>query len=66
MNYDVVIEKRAKKFIDSQIKEQQSRILNAMESCLMVIPDLYKVMTAYFACVWVRIGLYTKSKITSY
>ena len=30
MNYNVVIKKRAKKFIDSQTKEQQLRILNAI------------------------------------
>ena len=35
MNYNVVIEKRAKKFIDSQSKEQQLRILNAIEK----LPD---------------------------
>jgi mRNA interferase RelE/StbE len=55
MNYNVVIEKRAKKFIDSQTKEQQLRILNAIGK----LPDGdTKPLQSYESIFRLRVGAY--------
>ena len=56
MKYDIVIEKRARKFIDSQPKIQQKRILTAISQ----LPDSgdIKPLTEYADVFRLRVGAY--------